>query len=310
MKRKSINVKKIISKFNISLINGEKELIYRNIFNPAIKRLGLELAGIIDNTRYNRNVICWGTTESVFFKQQGKIQALKTLDKILSVEPPLVILSKGITPLIRNWIVSVANKYKIPVYHAAVSTSKITTSIGTYLSDFFSEEVQVHGCLVSVGGTGVLIVGKSGVGKSEATLELVLRGHIFISDDAVLIKHIGANFYGTSPAITKDLIEVRGIGFTNIKYTYGIKAITEGCVINLVVELVNQNENVIFDRLGVEYQKYEIMDGSIPKIQVPVKNGFSAASLIEAAVSTYLAKKDGLNVIDLIENRRKEINNA
>ncbi|MEA4115667.1 HPr(Ser) kinase/phosphatase [Mycoplasma sp. 744] len=306
MSKKTINVKKIINKFQINIINQDQDLLYRNILDPDVKQLGLELAGQMTTNQYYKNVICWGTAESLYFKKIGKKSSYEIIDKVLSIEPPLLILSKGVNPQHQKWIIDIASKHKIPVYCAPMSTASVMTTIGTYLTDFFSKEEQVHGCLVSIGGTGVLIVGKSGVGKSEAVLELLQRGHIFISDDAVLIKHIGGNFYGTSPALTKNFIEVRGIGLIDVKYTYGIKAVAQGAVIDLVVELVVP-EGQQFDRLGIDYLRYPILDSSIVKTQIPIKNGFSAASLIEAAVSTFLARKEGISVLEQLEERRNNL---
>ncbi|WP_027120833.1 HPr(Ser) kinase/phosphatase [Mycoplasmopsis lipofaciens] len=304
-KQKAISVSHIIKKFEIDIVNKNKDVDYGFIYEPAIKRLGLELANKINNPRYSRNVICWGTSESEFFRSLGHQKTIETLDRILKLKPPLIILSKGVSDIQKEWIIEVANKYKIPVYLAPLSSSKITSTIGTYLSDFYSEETQVHACLVSIGGVGVLIIGKSGSGKSEATLELIQKGHIFISDDAVIIKRVGANFYGTSPMITKNLIEARGIGLIDVKFTYGIRSIADGCNIDLVVELINQEteEATNLDRLGIEYLKYEVLNGSIDKIQIPMKNGASAAALIEAAVSTYLARKDGVDILELMRQR-------
>ncbi|WP_029512596.1 HPr(Ser) kinase/phosphatase [Mycoplasmopsis iners] len=307
MNKKVINVKKIIEKFNIQIANAEHELSYRDILDPAVKQVGLELAGEMVSSRHHKNVICWGTAESLFFKKIGKRNAIKAIDEVLKIKPPLLILSKGVKEIHQQWIVKIATKYKIPVYCANASTASVMTTIGTYLTDFFSKEEQVHGCLVSIGGTGVLIIGKSGVGKSEATLELIQRGHVFISDDAVLIKHIGGNFYGTSPELTRNYIEVRGIGLIDVKYTYGIKAITSGAVIDLVVELIIPEGNNQFDRLGIEYLRYPVLDGSIVKTQIPVRNGFSAASLIEAAVSTYLARREGFSVLEQLEQRKEKM---
>ncbi|OAD18127.1 HPr kinase/phosphorylase [Mycoplasmopsis meleagridis] len=304
--KKFINVRKLIDKFHIDIVNKNSDLAYRDILDPDIKQIGLELAGEINNTNFHKNVICWGTTESKYFAKLGKEEAHRAIDNVLQYKPPLLILSKGVKNLYKNWVVNVANKYQVPIYCPDSSTATIVTTIGTYLTDFFSKEEQVHGCLVSVAGTGVLIVGKSGVGKSEAVLDLIQRGHVFISDDAVLIKHIGSNFYGTSPELTKNFIEVRGIGLIDVKYTYGIKAIADGAVIDLVVELVVP-EGQQFDRLGIEYLRYKILDGSIVKTQIPIRNGFSAASLIEAAVSTFLARKEGFSVLDQIEKRKQVV---
>ncbi|MGV2392466.1 UNVERIFIED_CONTAM: hypothetical protein O8I53_05515 [Campylobacter lari] len=179
--------------------------------------------------------------------------------------------------------------------------------MGTYLSDFYSEETQVHGCLTVIYGVGVLIIGQSGIGKSEATHELIQNGHLFVADDAVLIKHIGANFYGRSPYLTRDLLEMRGTGLVNIMHSYGVKSISRGTVVSLVVELVEKS-NIDYsslDRLGDKELRYPILGGSIRKVQVPVKIGASVSSLIEAAVIAHISRKEGFNALELLEERRK-----
>ncbi|VEU75497.1 HPr kinase/phosphorylase [Mycoplasmopsis maculosa] len=306
MKRRVINVRKVLKKFNIELANKTDDLVYRNINFPAIKRLGLEIAHVTDNERYSRNVVCWGTSESVYFKKIGKQKAIETLRRVLEVKPPLVILSKGMASLQSEWIINICDEYKIPIYISDKSTSKITSTIGTYLSDFYSEETQVHGCLTVVYGVGVLIIGESGIGKSEATHELIQNGHLFVADDAVLIKHIGANFFGRSPLLTRDLLEMRGTGLVNVLHLYGVKSISRGAVVNLVVELVEKN-NISYsslDRLGDKEMSYPILGGKIKKVQVPVKVGASVSSLIEAAVIAYLSKKEGFDALKLLEDRR------
>ncbi|VEU77996.1 HPr(Ser) kinase/phosphatase [Mycoplasmopsis columbinasalis] len=309
MDQKKINVKRLLDKFELTLSNRATDLNYKDILAPAVKQIGLELAGIEVTKSYHDNVICWGESENNYFIGLGEKQAKEIIARILKKQPPLLILSRGVKEQVFNWIITLADSYKVPVYWSKNSTNTIIVTIGTYLNDFFSPEVQVHGCLITLGGTGVLITGKSGVGKSEATLELIQKGHVFISDDAVLIRHIGSNFYGIAPELTRNFLEVRGLGLIDIKYTYGIKSIAEGAVIDLVVELVQANEeNVIFDRLGTDNLRYEILDGSLPLIRIPVKNGFSSGTLIEAAVSTFLARKDGVSVLEQIISRKELVN--
>ncbi|MBZ4195519.1 HPr(Ser) kinase/phosphatase [Mycoplasma tauri] len=309
MSNKTINVSEVIRKFDIQLVNKNENIEYRTIKYPAIHRLGLEISGISKNKRYSGNVVCWGTKESIYFKSLTKKKFRETLRRILSVKPPMVILSKGVLSMHHNTILEVCNEFKIPLYIADKSTSKITSTIGTYLSDFYSEETQVHGCLLSIHGIGVLIIGKSGSGKSEATHELIQRGHLFVADDAVLVKHIGANFFGYAPYVTKDLLEMRGTGLINILQTYGIKSIMRGTVINLCVELV-ENANIEYnklDRLGDRIMYYPILGGKIQKVQVPVKVGASVSSLIEAAVIAYLSKREGFNALSLLTERQLKI---
>nr|WP_307921941.1 hypothetical protein [Mycoplasmopsis bovis] len=150
MSNKVINVSKVINKFEIKLVNADQDLKFRDINLPSIHRLGLEIAGIINNKRYSDNVICWGTKESLYFETLSKDDFVSLLRRILSVEPPLLILSKGVLENQYEIIKNVCNEFKVPLYISDKSTSKITSTIGTYLSDFYSEETQVHACLVSI----------------------------------------------------------------------------------------------------------------------------------------------------------------
>ncbi|MBW0595801.1 HPr kinase/phosphorylase [Mycoplasma anatis] len=302
---KSINSKKIVDMYNLDVINFESNPNFLDVKAPAIKRVGLELAQFIDNPYIQNNIISWGTTESKWFLSIGKEKTCEALRYVFKHTPPLIILSKGVSPDVIPWIVDLANEFKIPVCVTNHSNSTITTTIGSQLNSFFAEETQIHGCLVQVGGIGVLIIGQSGLGKSEATLDLIQKGNIFISDDAVLIKNIGGVVYGRSPEITRNFLEVRGIGIIDVKYTYGIRSVASKCQIQLVIELVEKNEQNSLDRLGTQILTYTILNTKIKKIRIPVKDGSNTASLIEAAVSTYLARHDGYDVIKTIESRRE-----
>lgn len=297
----------LIKYFELKIINEDCEPLNRQILSPAIKRVGLELSEREGHERLSHNVIAWGTSESRYFDRIGETETRLALENIFVYSPPLVLLSKGMSKKNVEIIKSISSKYKIPVSYNEYQSSAFTTaSIGAYLNEFFAETVQVHGCLMMVNATGVLIIGPSGSGKSEAALELVQKGHIFVSDDAVLVKDLGNQFVGSSPYITKNFLEVRGIGAIDVKYTYGVKSIANSCVIKLVIELVQKEEQNKLDRLGISFLNYPIMSRSIKKIQVPAKEGGSVASLIEAAVSSYLARHEGYSVIEEIEKRRLE----
>ncbi|UUD37132.1 HPr kinase/phosphorylase [Mycoplasmopsis californica] len=301
--KKSINVQSIIHRFKFNMLNLDKIRELREVEEPAIKRIGLELSGALVNDKLARNLIGWGTSESIYFTRLGKKKTIAALEQVLKYRPPIIVLSKGFEKTPVDWVVEVANKFDIPVAWQNQSLSTITSTVGAYLSEFFAKEVQLHGCLVSISNIGVLITGPSGVGKSEAVLELIQNGHIFVSDDAVIIKQLGMNFIGRSPEITKSLLEVRGIGLIDVKFTYGAKVMSDSAQIKLVVELVNQDLNL--DRLGVDYLKEHVLEGYIDKIQIPIKKGGSIASLIETAVNTYIARQNGVKVIDILNRRAR-----
>ncbi|MFV8401426.1 HPr(Ser) kinase/phosphatase [Mycoplasma sp. 005V] len=308
--KKKMNVKKIIEFFDLNIVNGKDvELEYNDIYLPAIKRVGLELAEHFENDRISKNVIAWGTAESTWFSLIGKTKAYESLEWVFSRKPPIVILSKGFNKPAINWVIDVANKYKIPVALVRMSTSYISTNIGSYLNNYFGEVTQVHGTLVLIGGTGVLITGESGIGKSEAALQLVQQGSVLISDDAVLIKDNGNIFIGSSPDMTRNFLEIRGIGLVDITQLYGVSSVAKSSMIDLVIELVRQEGKNDFDRLGTDYLEYPIFGRSIKKMQIPIKEGGSAASLIKAAVNTYLARNTGMNVVDMLYERAQKENN-
>ncbi|QGZ97411.1 HPr kinase/phosphorylase [Mycoplasma sp. NEAQ87857] len=305
--QKKISVEKVIKFFNLNIINKDcPNIKYDYIYLPAIKRLGLELAELFVTDRIYKNVISWGTSESLWFMQVGKQRSLKALRHVISQKPPLILLSRGVSKPALSWIYDVACEYGVPVALVNSSSSDISTNIGSYLNNFFADEIQIHGCLVLIGGTGVLIVGESGIGKSEAALELVQKGHILVSDDSVLIKNTSPVFIGRSPKITRNFLEVRGLGIIDIKYTYGTSAVTSSAPINLVIELVRKERQNELDRIGTEFLKFPLYNRFIRKIMVPIKEGGSASSLIEAAVSAYLSRHEGKDIIAEMEQRRKE----
>jgi len=183
--------------------------------------------------------------------------------------------------------------------------SLITSTIGLQIATHIAKVEERHGSLVIVNGVGVMVVGKSGVGKSEAVVELIQLGHTFVSDDTVRIKRIGQTFIGYPAILTKDLLEVRGFGLINVKTIYGIKSVREKSNINLIIELVDtKGKEGTFDRLGISEIKEEILGGFIPKIQLPIKEGRSTSSLIEIAVNSHLAREMGDDPISTIAQRR------
>lgn len=310
-KPKTINTSKFINVLDLCLdneleiINLKKIKKWRQVKRPSINRVGLEIIGHFEIEDLNKNILGFGTKESILMDSIDLKTLEKNLDKIFSYLPPLVICSSGVSSKNKKLILKYANKYETPAVFVDTKLSFITTTVGIYIAEHFAPQDFVHGSLVIINGIGVLIIGQSGVGKSEAVIELIQRGHMFVSDDSVIIKRVGNHFIGISPEITKDMLEARGLGLINIKSVYGEKSIKDKTNIDLVIEL-KKDDQFNFDRLGNENHFYEILNGKIKKILIPVRLGRNTASLIEVATSLYICKNDGKDAFTEIQERIKK----
>lgn len=299
-----INVQKLCLDNELDVFNKEKIQNWREIKRPSINRVGLEIIGHFEHDDIDKNIIGFGTKESTLMSTIPRDELENNLKKIFEYLPPLAICSSGVSEENKKLILKHANNTETPVVFVDTKLSFITTTVGIYIAENFAPEDFVHGSLVIINGIGVLIIGDSGVGKSEAVLELIQRGHMFVSDDSVIIKRIGNNFIGVSPEITKNILEARGLGLINIKSIYGEKSVKDKTNIDLVIEL-KKDENTNFDRLGNENHFYNVLNGKIKKILIPIKLGRNTASLIEVATSLYISKKDGVDAFQQIQERIK-----
>ena len=303
-----MKVKKLLENFKLKLENPKDANIEKNIDGPAIHRLGLELAGLVAPNSKSKKIIGWGTTENNWLAKMTQKEAKEKIQSILSKDTPLILCSTGVKPKVLKLIIESTKEFNVAVAKVNSHLSGIRSNIGMYLQKYFAKAEDVHGSLVIVNGIGVMIIGKSGIGKSEAVLELIQKGHTFVSDDTVVVKRIGNEFIGEPSEITKNFLEARGLGFVDIKDIYGAKSVREATNIELVIELLPASELNKVDRLGNQDLKYKIHNGFISKIQIPVENGRSLSALIEAGTNVYYAKKQGVDPLSVIKGRtgRKE----
>lgn len=303
----SIDVRELCKENQLNIINQCNIKEWSTIKRPAINRLGFELTGLFFNEKFNNNIIGWGTAESKYLDSIGSKEAEKRIRKIFDYKPPLVICSIGVNKKNKDLILKIANEKDIPIVFTEDQLSFTVTTLGVNVAEFFSREEFVHGSLVIINGIGVLIIGDSGIGKSEAVLELIQKGHLFVSDDSVHIKRIGHEFVGYPSKITQDILEARGLGLIDIKRIYGEKSIKPKTHINLVIELKNSEigDKNDFDRLGNEKHYFNVLNGKINKIIIPVRLGRSISSLIEVATNLYISKRNGLDALKLIQDRIK-----
>ncbi|MGL6125384.1 MAG: HPr(Ser) kinase/phosphatase [Metamycoplasmataceae bacterium] len=302
-----INVLELCKENKLEIANEKFVKNWSSISRPAINRAGLELRGYFySEDCVSKNIIGWGTSESKWMSTISREEKEKSLKNLISKKPPLIICSSGVEEDNRKMIIEIASTYGVPVVLSDLPLSSYITTIGVYLAEKFAQTEFVHGSLVIINGIGVMIIGASGVGKSEVILELIQKNHIFVSDDAVHIKRIGNNFIGSSPEITKDILEARGLGLMDIRSTYGDRAIRTKTNIDLVVELNHSEDISNFDRIGNKNLSYSILGGKINKINIPVKAGRSVSSLVVAAANLFVSKQSGIDALKIIEERSIE----
>ena len=251
------------------------------ITSSRMTRMGLELSGFI---RRKKSTACilFGNEEYKYLKRFSKDEINDKLSAIFKLNPPAVILSRSFPYEV---IKDCAVKHQVAVFSSNSSSSEINTIVNIELLRLLSDKIMIHGNLVEVFGMGVLIIGDSGIGKSEITLELLKKGHIFISDDAVEYYRLFDRIMGKSNDITKNLIEIRGIGILNIAKLYGIQQIKNEIEISVIIEMSMLNDKTTFERLGREGSYKELAGINIPYYKLPISPGRNAADIIEVIVN-------------------------
>lgn len=271
------------------------EDVQTRIYTPEIVRPGLQMAGYFDLFAFER-VQIMGKTEMYFIKTLDEDVKRERLDKLFSYPIPALIVANEME--VDETIIFYAKKYKRPVFKANSKTTRLVNVMISYLEEELAEEITVHGVCLEVFGIGVFIKGKSGIGKSETSLELINRGHRLIADDAVIIKKLENRLKATCPELTQHLMEIRGIGILDIKHLFGVGSIKLEQYIELAIELEAWDDDKEYDRLGMDENYLEILDVKVPSIIIPVKPGRNISTIIEIAAKNYRQKLLGYNPIE------------
>jgi HPr kinase/phosphorylase len=274
----------------LALIAG-KEGFDRKILIPRIQKPGLALAGDT-STLYSGRIQVFGKQEIKFFNSLSKEKKKEVADKFSKVEVTcLVITCNNIIP---EEIKNACENSKIPLFKTSLMTSTFINRVTRLLEDSLMASTTTHGVLMDVFGIGILITGKSGIGKSELALDLVLRGHRLVADDIVNIKKKPpSTLYGSGSEIIKYHMEIRGLGIINIRDLFGISAVRDRKVIEIVAELHEWDPRAEYDRLGVDDKKFTLLDVRLPFIQIPVRPGRNLAAITEVAARNHLLKLGG-----------------
>ena len=289
----SVPLKTLVKEFDLEVAYASTDFEAIRITVDDVARPGLQLAGYFDHYEPMRLQVM-GNVEMSYIEKLHTRERAAIFDRLFSYKFPALLIARGLPP--HPECLQMAKKHNITVLRSPEATSSIVSTINTYLKNALAPRVTRHGVLVEVYGEGILLIGDSGIGKSEAAVELLKRGHRLIADDAVEIRKVSTNsLVGTAPDLIRNYIELRGIGIINVAKLFGMGAVRTENEINLVVNIVPWNTQEAYDRLGLEDQYMEILDVKIPMNTIPITPGRNLAMILEVAAMNNRQKKMGYN---------------
>jgi HPr kinase/phosphorylase len=278
----------------------------RAINLSKIQKPGLALTGYTDFVQKGRVQIL-GSTEITYLEKLTAEARTASCETFCACDMPVVICTKGMR--VPDELVRAANEKKLALFSTPQGTDVFISRVEAWLDDRLAPQTTMHGVLLDVHGMGVMLLGKSGIGKSELALDLVQRGHPLVADDIVTIRRRGAEtLYGFGSALTRHHLEIRGLGIINISDLFGVSAVREKKRVDLVAELVEWREDEEYDRLGLDDRFFTILDVELPLITVPVRAGRNMGVIIEVAARNQLLKSRGKNsALELHEKLQREL---
>ena len=299
-----VRTKDILEKFHLELICGE-EGINRPITMSDISRPGIEMAGYFEYYPAER-IQLLGMTELSFFAELPARDKLSRMEKLCTDITPAIIVTRGLD--VPEELIEAAERESVPVLRSPQKTTRFSSRLTNYLEGKLAPTTAVHGVLVDIYGIGVLITGKSGVGKSETALELVKRGHRLVADDCVEIRQEDQDtLVGTSPELIEHLLEIRGLGIINVMTLFGAGAVRSNKRITLVINLEVWDPKKQYDRLGLDEEKMKIIDTELTKLTIPVRPGRNLAVIIEVAAMNFRLKRMGVNAAQEFTERLSDV---
>ena len=283
----------LVEKFHLQVAFASTDFTSIRLTVEDVARPGLQLAGYFDHYEPMRLQVM-GNVEMSYMSKLPRDERAAIFDRLFSYKFPALLIARGITP--DSQCLEMARKHNVSVICSQEPTSAIVSSIITSLKGKLAPRITRHGVLVEVYGEGILLIGDSGIGKSEAAVELLKRGHRLIADDAVEIRKLNpTSLVGTAPELIRNYIELRGIGIINVAKLFGMGAVRSENEINLVVNIVPWNTQEVYDRLGLEDQYMDILGVNIPMNTIPITPGRNLAMILEVAAMNNRQKKMGYN---------------
>ena len=296
-----VEMQKIVEKMNLKNLTPDVSLEDRAVGVPDTNRPALQLTGFFEHFDYKRVQII-GYVEYTFLKTVDEKEKERIYDTLLSYQIPCIVFCRDLQP--EPMLLEKANERQVPVFSTNVKTSAFTAELIRWLNVELAPCISIHGVLVDVYGVGVLIMGESGIGNSEAALELIKRGNRLVSDDVVEIHKVSDDtLVGNAPDITKHLIELRGIGIVDVKTLFGVLSVKETQNIDMVITLEDWNKDKEYDRLGLEEQYTEFLGNKVVCYSLPIRPGRNLAIIVETAAINHRQKKMGYNAAQELYRR-------
>ena len=297
----SVTIEKLADKMKLTNLLPNISMAGKKIVTSEINRPALQLTGYFDHF-YSERVQIIGYVEYTYLEHLPREAKLPVYEKFLSYHVPCIIYTTMTEP--DEDMLRLAEQYEVPVFMTKMTTSSFMAEIIRWLNVELAPCISIHGVLVDVYGEGVLIMGESGIGKSEAALELIKRGHRLVTDDVVEIRKVSdATLIGSSPDITRHFIELRGIGIIDVKTLFGVESVKNTQSIDLVIKLEEWDREKEYDRLGLEEEYTEFLGNQVVCHSLPIRPGRNLAVIVEAAAVNHRQKKMGYNAAKELYNR-------
>ena len=289
----SVPLKTLVQELDLQVENKSTDFESIRLTIEDVARPGMQLTGYFEHFEPSRLQVM-GNAEMSYLAKLSEENRIQILDRLFSYKFPALLIARNIQP--DEQCIAMAQKHNVTLLRSKEATGTIVSAIITYLRTALAPRITRHGVLMEVYGEGLLLIGESGIGKSEAAIELLKRGHRLIADDAVEIKNIsGHSLIGTAPELIRNYIELRGIGIINVAKLFGMGAVKADNEINLVVNIVPWDTQQVYDRLGLEDQYMDILGVQVPMNTIPITPGGNLAVILEVAAMNNRQRKMGYN---------------
>lgn len=299
-----VTIRELVDALDIKLMYGEEHL-ERQVTLSEISRPGLVLTGYETDYKSSRLQLL-GNTEINYVCRQAPEERRKIYQRVCREDTPAVVVAQNLE--IPKELVEVAQEVGIPILSARSKTSRVLANLTNFLEGHLAERMSVHGVLLEMFGIGVMLVGGSGVGKSETALELVQRGHRLIADDRVELFSLDElTLIGEAPEILQNMLELRGVGIVDVMSLYGVAAIRRSKRLEVIIEFIPDDGTIIWDRLGNKEESERFFEVDIPKYKIPVKTGRNLSAIVEAAAVNFRANQLGYNATEMFNQKLKNL---